>query len=125
MTTEHFHHLSKENYGSGTSTAGDPPHTHLYEEGKQVTEIADGHRHRIVWGHENAIAYCSLPDQVSYEPMLGVATTGELLDELAARNVGGQRARFENSMMQANAHIIALQRAFTVRDGGLDYRTVD
>jgi hypothetical protein len=58
------------------------------------------------------------------EPLLGLATTGELLDELSARNRIGQAGRFKNQSPQAEDLIIKLRRAFQNRDGGLDYKTV-
>jgi hypothetical protein len=56
-------------------------------------------------------------------PFLGSITTRELLDELDARNVLGQRAKFKSAMDQAGEHIRKLRVGFAQRDGGLDYRT--
>lgn len=60
-----------------------------------------------------------------YEPLLGVATTKELLDELDARNVGGQRPVHPNTMAQTADLIKKLRQAFIIRKHGLEYRTVD
>jgi hypothetical protein len=64
-------------------------------------------------------------EQPSEQANLGLAQTRELLDELQARNEGGQRPKFSNNMDQATAHIQKLRIAFMLRDGGLEYRTVD
>lgn len=58
-------------------------------------------------------------------PVLRMATTAELLDELDARNTEGQRPKFTNTMDQATANINKVRISFSIREGGLDYRTVD
>lgn len=62
---------------------------------------------------------------ISYEPMLGVATTRELLNELLVRNAGEQKIKNASSMDNAERHILALKTEFAFRPGGLDYRTVE
>lgn len=133
MTTKpHIHTYIYPGFDTPTSTAGDPPHVHIFTKGEPFTEPADGHRHSITW-MENGEYSCSLPLEIpepdlyvhTHEDHVGTYTTGQLLDELEARNVGGQRARFEKTMEQADRHIQKLRRAFSIRDGGLGYRTVD
>jgi len=64
-------------------------------------------------------------EETTPEVELGLARTRELLDELQARNEGGQRSKHTNNMDQATAHIQKLRLAFMLREGGLEYRTVD
>lgn len=105
----------------------------MYEEGELVTEIADGHRHRIWWDDEHATAYCSLPDQMekpdlpvpTHEAHLGTYTTEQLLQELDDRNEVGQRHHHAIHNEQVAELLRKLRLSFSQRPGGLDHKRED
>ena len=55
---------------------------------------------------------------------IGLATTGELLEELRARNNVWQRPKFRIPREQTDELIEKLRRAFTNRPYGLDYKAL-
>ena len=52
-------------------------------------------------------------------------TTGELLDELELRNKEGQGNIHNNSKEQVVQKLRKLRLAFSLRNGGLDYKRMD